>query len=96
MKNLIKEMMINYFKTCSVDKYGQTKVIQPSSVFKEKTDEVLEYLKSEKIISIQTYGGSFGTYKGFFLEYGVHDEEIKRECYNALKENEAYKWAMSH
>lgn len=96
MKNLIKEMMIDYFKTCPVDKYGQTKVTQPISVFKEKTDEVLEYLKSDKIISIKTYGGSFGTYKGFFLAYDVHDEEIKRECYNSLKENEAYKWAMSH
>ena len=96
MKNLIEEMMIQYFKKCSVDKYGQVGVIQPSSVFKEKTEEILEYIKSDNIISISTYGGRFGTYKGFFLEYGVHDEDIKRKCYDALKENESYKWAMTH
>ena len=89
-------MMVDYFKTCSVDKYGQTKVVQPYSVFKDKTEEVLEYLKSDKIITIKTYGWQYGTYEGFSLTYGVHDEGIRIACYDALKENESYKWAMSH
>lgn len=88
--------MVQYFKKCSVDRYGQVGVIQPEFVFKEKTEEILEYIKSDKIISISTYGGRFGTYNGFSLEYGVHDAEIKRKCYEALNTNESYRWAMTH
>ena len=96
MKEFIEEKMVQYFKKCSVDKYGQVSVVSPSQVFGNKTDEVLEYLKTDKIISVKTYGGRFGAYKGFSLTYDVLDEGLRSKCYAILKENEGYKWAMSH
>jgi len=88
--------MVQYFKKCSVDKYGRTSVVSPSQVFGNKTDEVLEFLKTDKIISVKTYGGQFGTYQGFSLTYDVVDEGLRKKCYAILNENENYKWAMSH
>lgn len=96
MKELIEEKMVQYFKTCSVDKYGQTRVVSPSEVFGNKTSEVLDYLKTDRIINVKTYGGQFGTYQGFSLAYDVADKGIRDKCYAILKENESYKWAMSH
>jgi hypothetical protein len=96
MRNFIEEKMIQYFKTCSVDKYGQVSVVSPSQVFGNKTKDVLEYLKTDKLISIKTYGGRFGTYQGFSLTYDVLDNELRDKCRAILRENENYKWAMSH
>lgn len=88
--------MVQYFKKCSVDKYGQVGVVSPSEVFGNNANEVLEYLKTDKIISVKTYGGQFGTYKGFSLRYDVLDKGLRSKCYAILNENESYKWAMSH
>lgn len=96
MKEFIEEKMVQYFKTCSVDRYGQVGVVNPYMVFDNKTKDVLEYLKTDKIISIKTYGGRFGEYKGFMWSYDVLDEELKNKCRQSMKQNENYKWAMSH
>lgn len=96
MKSFIEEKMIQYFKTCSVDKYGQVSVVDPYSVFKDKTEEVLEYLKTDRLISVKTYGGRFGAYKGFSLTHDVSDKALRDRCYAKLNENENYRWAMTH
>lgn len=96
MKSFIEEKMLEYFKNCSVDKYGQVSVVDPYQVFKDNTEDVLEYLKTDKLISVITYGGRFGTYQGFSLSYNVNDKELRDKCYAILRENKNYKWAMSH
>jgi hypothetical protein len=96
MKDLIEEKMIQYFKECSVDNYGQVRIADPYVVFKDNTKEVLEYLKTDRIISIKTYGGQYGSYQGFSLSYDILDESLEKKCREALKQNDGYKWAMSH
>lgn len=96
IKSFIEEKLVSYFKTCDVDRYGQVGVITPYSVFNDRTNEVLEYLKTDPIISVRTYGGRLGTYKGFSLSYDVNDKKLRDTCYAILKNNDNYIWAMTH
>lgn len=96
MREFIEEKMVQYFKNCSVDRYGQVSVVDPYSAFKDKTEEVLNYLNTNSLISVKTYGGQFGTYKGFSLTYDINDKELRDKCYAILNENENYIWAMTH
>lgn len=81
MKKFIYESMIDYLKKANADRYGQLKTINVYSVFKENTEEVLAYLKSDPIILVSTYGWTYGTYKGI---RGIHD--IKDQKLRALAE----------
>lgn len=96
MKEFIEEKMVSYFKICPVDKYGQVKVINPYEVFKDKTEEVFEYLKTDRIMSITTYGGQYGTYKGISPSYDILDRSLRQKCYTMLNDNKNYIWAMTH
>jgi hypothetical protein len=93
MKTLIKEKLVEYHRECSVDKYGQVGVIRAYDVFKDLTDDVQEYVKENKsLISISTYGGRLGTFRGI----QILDSELQSECRNALRNNEDYIYAMTH
>ena len=96
MREFIEEKMVNYFKICPVDRYGQVKVINPYEVFKDKTEEVLEYLKTDRIMSVTTYGGQYGPYKGISPSYDILDRSLRQKCYTMLNDNKNYKWAMTH
>ena len=94
MRNQIKEALAEYLTKNGVDGYGQTKVIEPCDVFKDKTEEVLKWNEEHKLLPIKTYGGRFGIYKGFNVAY-INDAEIKKACYDAVKNNEVYRRAMT-
>jgi hypothetical protein len=94
MKNYIKQALADYLTRDGVDGYGQTKVIQPFFVFGSKTEEVLKWNEEHKLLSIRTYGWRYGTYKGFTVSE-IKDEETKQACYDAVKNNEVYKTAMT-
>lgn len=91
MKNIIEKMVVDYHKTCSVDRYGQVGTLRVSSVFNDKMDDVLEYAKNDNtLIEVSTYGGRLGTWKGF----QITDSDLRRKCSDALRNNENYKLAM--
>jgi hypothetical protein len=94
MKNYIKQALVDYLKDNGVDGYGQIKTLDLYSVFKDKTDEVLEWDKEHKLLSMRTYGWRYGTYKGFTVSE-IKDEDIKKACYDAVKNNEVHKRAMT-
>lgn len=96
MKKFIEEKMIDYFKNCRVDRFGQVKVIDPYVVFKEKTEDVIEYLKNDPFIVIRSYGDRYGDYLGISPSYDIISNELKNKCYSMLKENQSFIWAMSH
>ena len=98
MKEFIEEKLVEHFKKCSVDKYGQVKVIDLHNLFKDRTQEVIEYLKTnEDAVRITTYGGQFGTYKGISPSYDILDKSLRDKCYETLsKYNENYRYAMTH
>ena len=92
MKNLIKEILISYHKECSVDRYGQVDTLRLYSVFGERQQEVLEYVEGDdSLISVSTYGGRLGTYKGI----QIVDVDLRKRCSEALRSNPNYKEAMT-
>lgn len=92
MKNLIEKMVVDYHKTCSVDRYGQVGTLRLSSVFNDNMDDILEYTKNDNtLIEVSTYGGRLGTWKGF----QITDSDLRRKCSDALRNNKNYKLAMT-
>ena len=95
MREFIEQSLIEYFKTCSVDKYGQVKVMTPYSVFRDRTDEVLKYIKTDPMFSVHCYGWQYGTYYGF--SPASIEQPLRAKCYEALyKYNENYHYSMTH
>jgi len=85
-KEFIYEAMVKYYKTCYCDRYGQIGTIDVHTLFKERTNEVLEYLDTDRIINVCTYGGRFGTYKGF-SPWDINEADLKHACQIAFRNN---------
>lgn len=85
-KEFIYEAMTKYYKTCHCDRYGQIKTIDVYSVFKDRTKEVLEYLKTDRLIKVMTYGWQYGTYEGF-SPWDINEADLKHACQIAFKTN---------
>lgn len=95
MKDFIKAKLVEMHSTCTTDQYGQVSKFNfnVKSLFKEKTEEVLEFAKENpNIIEVSTYGGVGGTYKAVSK---ILDEEIKTACREALRKNENYIFNMT-
>jgi hypothetical protein len=80
MREYIFNEMNAYVAMCSADRYGQLSTMDVYSVFKSRTDEVLEYLKQDPMIRVSTYGGRFGSYKGIGGIHDIQDEEMRKAC----------------
>ena len=87
MKKYIYESMINYLKTCYSGRYGELKVMDVYTIFKDKTDECLKYIYKTKIINVSTYSGIGGTYKGIGGIHSINDNKLKILCDEAWKNN---------
>jgi hypothetical protein len=94
-KEFICDSLVNHFSKCHTDKYGQVSVMCPSLLFGERLEEVKEFIKTNKVISIILYGGRFGQYYGIST-YGILDKDIYQKCQNALENNPNYIYAMTH
>lgn len=90
MEHIIRENLIKYHETCSVDRYGQVGVIRFNEVFdKSLMDSINDY---EYLIQVSTYGGSLGTFKGI----QIVDIGLREDCIQALRRlNTNYKSAMT-
>lgn len=84
----IKDTLVNFYKTCTTDKYGQVGMHNfTPSIFGIKKDEVEEYCKKYKgILTFSTYGGSYGTYRAFTVD----NDEIRKACNDVLRTNQNY------
>ena len=86
MREFIRKTLVDYYSNCSTDEFGQVRQIFPS-VFGDERFEVEQYCKQNKgILLFGTYSGAFGVYTSF----EIIDEEIKRECGQALNRNFNY------
>lgn len=91
MRNVIEEMVVDYHKNCSVDRYGQVGVLRVYDVFGDKKEDVLEYANNDNtLIEVSTYGGRLGTFKGF----QITDSDLRRKCIDALRSNENRRQAL--
>lgn len=87
IKYHITQSMVGYVANASADRYGQLPTMDVYSVFKDRTEEVLEYLREEQIIKVQTYGGRFGTYKAIGGIHDIQEESLRTMCEDAWKNN---------
>ena len=87
MREFIFNEMNAYLAMCSADGYGQLKTMDVYSVFKDRTDEVLEYLEHDPMVKVSTYGGRFGSYKGIGGLHDIQDEEMRDACECTWKHN---------
>lgn len=80
MREYIFNEMNAYLAITTADRYGQLGTMDVYSVFKDRTEEVLEYLKTNPIIKVNTYGWRYGTYKGIGGIHDIQDEEMREAC----------------
>lgn len=93
MKEYIKEKLVEIYKTCAVDTYGQIarKNFTPS-IFGDRKEEVENYCKeNEGVLKFSMYGNTFGAYKAFTIE----DKELLDECRKVLSTNPYYVYNMT-
>lgn len=93
-KQFIEQTLSDYYKTCSVDKYGQVGTISAQPLFGDRYEEVVEYIKSDPIIRIGTYGYTYGTYKGI-SNYDISEPLYKVCQQNLSKFNKNFHRAMT-
>lgn len=95
MKDFIKAKLVEMYSTCTTDQYGQIQksYFSLNSLFGEKTEEVLKFIKKNPIIKTSVYGGVYGTSYKAVSE--ILDEEIKTACREALRKNENYIYNMT-
>ena len=88
MKSFIRKTLIEFYKTCTTDKYGQVAMHYfTPNIFGDKKDEVKKYCEEHKgILQFSTYGDRYGTYTAFTVE----DAELRKECYETLRTNPNY------
>lgn len=79
--------MVGYVSNASADRYGQLNTMDVYSVFKDRTEEVIEYLREDPIIKVSTYGGRYGSYKGIGGIHDIQDESLRTMCEDAWKNN---------
>jgi hypothetical protein len=78
-----KKKLINYYKTCNTDQYGQIRII-PVCLIAETEQERQDL---EELVNISTYGGVGGTYKGFNPWSSFKDTKTADLCRNAFELN---------
>ena len=96
IRGFIYESLISHHRNCSVDRYGQMRVMDLHHVFGENADKVLEYLKEDKgnykMIEVCTYGNKYFTFTGV----KIIDEHLRAQCNKVFtEENKNYKRAMT-
>lgn len=88
MENL-REKIVNYYRTCSTDIYGQIGIISINNFIDSNNQEELNSLKS--LMQISTYGGYYGTYKGINAWGSFKCNNLKQKCREAFSQNESRK-----
>jgi hypothetical protein len=88
IKYEIMSAMLKYVTNARADQYGQLKTMDVYAVFDDRTEEFLEYLKEDPIIKVNTYGWTYGTYKGIGGLHDIQDENLRTMCLDAWAKNE--------
>lgn len=87
LRNYIEEKLIDHYRNCSCDRYGQMRIVDVHQVFKERAKEVMEYVPGKNLIAIGTYAYAYGTYRGISPHGGILDKDLKAKCKSAFKLN---------
>lgn len=82
-RNKIIEELIKYYGTSGCDRYGQLGVISEGQI--ARTDEEKKVLN--EIVKVNTYGYTYGTYKGFAPWGSFIDSEVEQLCRESFAKN---------
>lgn len=83
--NTIREKLINHYRTCNCDRYGQMSTIDIFSIIDGNNAEEVKELSS--MVRISTFGSRYGTYHGVNPWGAFKSEDIEAECRKAFSEN---------
>lgn len=85
IRKFIEETVIELYRTAHLDKWDQmSQSSRTPAIFGDREEEVVEYCKNNRgLLGISTYGGRFGTYRGF----NVTSSSLMAKCMEAKKEN---------
>lgn len=83
--NHIKEKIVDYYRTCSTDRYGQMSVIDIFMLIDGNNQDELNELNS--LMRIDTYGGRYGTYRGIHPWGAFKCTDLETECRQAFAQN---------
>lgn len=83
--NHIKEKIVDYYRTCSTDGYGQMKTIDIFMLIDGNNQDELNYLSS--LMKISTYGSRYGTYDGINPWGSFKCTDLEAECRQAFAQN---------
>ena len=86
-KEFIYASMIEYLKSCYSGAYGQLNTIDVYSVFKDRTDDVINYLHKTDMIRTSSYSGRGGSYRGIGGLYDIQDAKLRSLCEEAWMNN---------
>ncbi len=86
-RNEIIEQMVYHYQTEGTDRYGQLSTIMVSNVISTNDPKQMELL--QEIVQVSTYGGRFGTYRGFVPFGAFKDKQVEDRCKAAFKLNKS-------
>lgn len=95
-KEFIYESMVNYLKICYSGSYGQLKTIDVYNVFKDRTEEVINYLHETSMIKTSSYGGIGGSYRGIGGLNDIQDIQLRSLCEDAWMNNSNRKRSLNN
>ena len=83
LRKKVIEELIKYYRTSGCDRYGQLGVISEGQI--ARTEEEKKVLN--EIVKVNTYGYTYGTYKGFSSWGSFIDSNIEQLCREAFAQN---------
>lgn len=98
-KKYIYEAFEKYYRTANCDRYGQLKTIDVFVLFPTSkwgvgkiegalpTEDCVDYIISKDMVSVNTYGYQYGTYKGISPWGAFRDAKLEQICKEAFAKN---------
>jgi hypothetical protein len=94
LKQFVESRFAIYYQSADCDRYGQLNTVDVHSIFPTNivysTQDCVNYLVKNDIVNVNTYGYTYGTYKGFSPWY-IKNAKIKQICEDAYAKNPSRK-----
>lgn len=94
LKQFVESRFAIYYQSANCDRYGQLNVVDCHSIFPKNivhsTQDCIDYVVKNDIVNVNTYGYTYGTYKGF-SPWSIKDAKIKQICEDAYAKNTSRK-----
>lgn len=94
LKQFVEIRFATYYLSANCDRYGQLNTVDCHRIFPNNivysTQDCIDYVVKNDIVNVNTYGYTYGTYKGF-SPWSIKDAKIKQICENSYAKNPSRK-----